>query len=89
MAKHRTHSIAFKHQVVQEFLAGDTLNGLARRVLPDHGAMHGARRLCQDRAMRCEGETILAGDARARTRRFERDFACARTTLLAYNIRGL
>ena len=28
MAKHRTHSIAFKRQVVQEYLAGETLHGL-------------------------------------------------------------
>ena len=27
MAKHRTHSIAFKRQVVQEYLAGETLHG--------------------------------------------------------------
>ena len=34
MAKHRTHrthDIAFKRQVVQEYLAGETLHGLARR----------------------------------------------------------
>jgi transposase-like protein len=31
MAKHRTHSIEFKRQVVQEFLAGETLHGLAKR----------------------------------------------------------
>src|SRR5580700_5701407 len=31
MAKHRTHSIEFKRQVAQEFLAGDTLHGLAKR----------------------------------------------------------
>ena len=31
MAQHRTHSIAFKNRVVQEYLAGDTLHGLARR----------------------------------------------------------
>ena len=34
MAKHRTHrthSIAFKRQFVQEYLAGETLHGLARR----------------------------------------------------------
>ena len=28
---HRTHRIAFKRQVVQEYLAGETLHGLARR----------------------------------------------------------
>ncbi len=31
MAKHRSHSIAFKRQVAQEYLAGETLHGLARR----------------------------------------------------------
>lgn len=31
MAKHRSHSVEFKRQVVQEFLAGGTLHGLARR----------------------------------------------------------
>ena len=31
MAKHRTHSIEFKRQVAQEYLAGETLYGLARR----------------------------------------------------------
>ena len=31
MTKHRTHSIAFKRQVVQEYLSGETLHGLACR----------------------------------------------------------
>jgi transposase-like protein len=31
MAKHRTHSIECKRQVAQEFLAGETLHGLAKR----------------------------------------------------------
>lgn len=31
MARHRSHSVAFKRQVAQEFLAGDTLHGLAKR----------------------------------------------------------
>ncbi len=31
MAKHRTYSIEFKRQVAQEFLAGETLHGLAKR----------------------------------------------------------
>ena len=31
MARHRSHSIAFKRQVAQEFLAGETLHGLAKR----------------------------------------------------------
>ena len=30
MARHRIHSLAFKKQVVQEYAAGVTLNGLAR-----------------------------------------------------------
>jgi transposase-like protein len=31
MAKHRTHSIEFKRQVAQDFIAGETLHGLAKR----------------------------------------------------------
>jgi transposase-like protein len=31
MAKHRTHSAEFKRQIAQEFLAGETLHGLAKR----------------------------------------------------------
>jgi transposase len=31
MAKHRTHSIEFKRQVVQEYLSGETMHGLATR----------------------------------------------------------
>ncbi len=30
-AKHRTHSIEFKRQVAQEYLAGEALHGLAKR----------------------------------------------------------
>ena len=31
MARHRSHSIEFKRQIAQEFLAGETLHGLAKR----------------------------------------------------------
>jgi transposase len=31
MATHRRHSFEFKRQVVQEYLAGETLHGLAKR----------------------------------------------------------
>jgi transposase-like protein len=31
MATHRRHSLEFKRQVVQEYLAGETLHGLAKR----------------------------------------------------------
>ena len=31
MPKHRSHSAAFKRQVAEEFLAGETLHGLAQR----------------------------------------------------------
>jgi len=30
MTRHRAHSIEFKRQVAQEFLAGETLHGLAK-----------------------------------------------------------
>lgn len=31
MARHRSHSVDFKRQLAQEFLAGETLHGLAKR----------------------------------------------------------
>ena len=31
MTRHRSHSIEFKRQVAQEFIAGETLHGLAQR----------------------------------------------------------
>jgi transposase-like protein len=31
MAKHRTYSVEFKRQVVQDYLTGETLHGLAKR----------------------------------------------------------
>jgi len=31
MARHRSHSIEFKRQIAQEFVAGETLHALARR----------------------------------------------------------
>ena len=31
MVRHRSHSAAFKRQVVEEFLAGETLHGLSQR----------------------------------------------------------
>jgi hypothetical protein len=34
MPKHRSHSIEFTRQVAQEFLAGKTQHGLAKRKVP-------------------------------------------------------
>ena len=31
MAKHRSHSIEFKRQIAQEFIAGETLHSFAKR----------------------------------------------------------
>ena len=31
MARHRSHSVAFKRQVAQKYLSGETLHGLAKR----------------------------------------------------------
>jgi transposase len=31
MAKRRSHSVEFKRQVAQEYIAGETLHGLAKR----------------------------------------------------------
>ena len=40
MTKHRSHSAAFKRQVAEEFIAGETLHALSKR----HDI---SRRLCQ------------------------------------------
>ena len=42
MAKHRTYSADFKRQVAQEFLAGETLHGLAKR----HDVSRNLIRIC-------------------------------------------
>ena len=55
MARHRTHGIAFKRQVVQEYLAGETLHGLARRQLVAERHEIGA--VIENDAI---GETLLA-----------------------------
>ena len=34
MAKHRSHSIEFKRQVAQEFIAGETLHALVSGMMP-------------------------------------------------------
>jgi len=31
MTKHRSHSVAFKRQIAQEFIGGETLHGLSKR----------------------------------------------------------
>jgi transposase len=31
MPRHRSHSVAFKRQIAEEYLAGETLHGLAKR----------------------------------------------------------
>ena len=31
LARHRSHNVAFKRQVAQEYLSGETLHGLAKR----------------------------------------------------------
>jgi transposase len=42
MTKHRSHSAAFKRQVAEEFIAGETLHALSKR----HDI---SRRLCQSK----------------------------------------
>jgi len=49
MAKHRRHSVEFKRQVAQEFVAGETLHGLAKR--------HGVSR---DLTLTCRGSFNIA-----------------------------
>ena len=50
MAKHRTHSIEFKRQIAQDFIAGETLHALASR--------HDISRNCMITANRRASATI-------------------------------
>ena len=73
MAKHRSHSIEFKRQVAQEFLAGETLHGLAKR----HDVSRNLIRIWVERyrdgafdedAARCRPHPAIRGtDRRSRT----------------------
>ena len=75
MAKHRIHSLEFKRQVAQEFLAGETLHGLAKRydlsrnLIRNLGPEVGGRR-ARRRCGRCRSDrTIRSADRRPRTPR--------------------
>ena len=47
MAKHRTHSIEFKRQIAQDFIAGETLHALAKR----HDISRNLIRICPEGAL--------------------------------------
>ena len=68
MVKHRTHSIAFKRQVVQEYLAGETLHGLARR----HDLSRSLIRIWVDKYEAGADIAALAGGGRLRSRNTRR-----------------
>jgi transposase-like protein len=75
VAKHRTHSLEFKRQVAQEFLAGETLHGLAMRYdLSRHLIRVWVRRLeagalDEDCGRRRSDRTIRSADRRPRAPR--------------------
>ena len=56
MAKHRTHSIEFKRQVVLEYQSGETLHGLAKR----HGISRNLVRIWAAKAEAGEFDDDLA-----------------------------
>jgi transposase-like protein len=56
MAKHRCYSIDFKRQVAQEFIAGETLHGLAKR----HGISRNLVRIWAAKAEAGEFDDDLA-----------------------------
>ncbi|SRR6266487_2046858 len=69
MAKHRTHSIEFKRQVVQEFLGGESPHGLAKR----HGISRSLIKIwvAKYEAGGLDSDTVLA-DYEARIAALER-----------------
>ena len=58
MAKHRSHSIEFKRQVAQEFLAGETLHALSSR----HDVSRNLIRIWVEKYQACalDEETVAA-----------------------------
>jgi transposase-like protein len=85
MAKHRSYSVEFKRQVVQDYLAGETLHGLAKRhdisrnLIRIWIAKHEARALdCDTAAARVlteyEARIAAAGAPRWQARSRERVF---------------
>ena len=67
MAKHRIHSIEFKRQVAQEFLAGKTLHGLApaQRGLPFDFATKPASSLLVSLADKVDNAEAILNDYRS------------------------
>ena len=84
MARHRTHSIAFKRQVVQEYLAGETLHGLTRR----HDLSRTLIRTCVGQyAARISARVDRTSARSARYRRPAKDSAGSPLTRLQEKIR--
>jgi transposase-like protein len=71
MAKHRNHSIEFKRQIAQEFVAGETLHGLAKRHDLSRNLIRiWVRKLCRRRAGLDDG--LDAGNRTAAGQKLER-----------------
>jgi len=65
MARHRSHSVEFKRQVAQEFIAGETLHGLAkRRDVSRNLIRFGRRSLRLGRSMRMPADLLQEYEAK-------------------------
>ena len=64
MAKHRTHSIEVKRQVAQDFIAGETLHGLAKRSKDRGTRTHGRQGGPRNRVSKGGAEKRTAAEKR-------------------------
>ena len=70
MAKHRTHSIEFKRQIAQDFIAGETLHALANDTTSRATSSEsGCGSLKLERSMMMPGRLISFRTTRQRSRR--------------------
>jgi len=76
MTKHRSHSAAFKRQVAQEFIAGETLHGLSQR--HDIASLCGGRQKSQnERGFGFSFMLIVSWPSRARLRSYGESWSVA------------
>ncbi len=70
MASHRTYSVEFKRQIVQDFMAGETLHTLARRHDISRNLVRlGCGSLKLERSTMMPGRLIFFRTTRQRSRR--------------------
>ncbi len=91
MAKHRTHSIEFKRQVVQEFLGGESPHGLAKRhgISRTHGDVNDVLAAIAELLQHLKERGVKSPQGRGGLFDGVRDFRRRRCLFAALHRRGL